>query len=82
MIIPIRCFTCNNVLAHKWEDYFNRIQMKYLNDGVDSFRKERFIDVKKSINKSYEGETLDELGITSYCCRKNFLAHVDLTDKI
>ena len=82
MIIPIRCFTCNNVLAHKWEAYFNKIQLKYSNDEVDNMRKERFMDVKKDINKSYEGIVLDELQINNYCCRKNFLAHVELTDKV
>jgi DNA-directed RNA polymerase subunit N (RpoN/RPB10) len=45
-------------------------------------RKERFIHVKKDLNKSYEGIILDELEITNYCCRKNFLAHVELTDKV
>jgi len=82
MIIPIRCFTCNNVLAHLWEPYLNKIQLKYSNDEVDNMRKERFMDVKKDINKSYEGVILDELGITNYCCRKNFLSHVELTDKV
>jgi len=82
MIIPIRCFTCNNVIAHKWEEYFNKIQMKYSNDEVDNMRKERFIDIKKSINKAYEGTVLDEIGLKSYCCRKNFLSHVELTDKV
>ena len=82
MIIPIRCFTCNSMLAHKWEAYLNKIQLKYSNDEVDNMRKERFIDVKKDINKSIEGIVLDELEINDYCCRKNFLAHVELTDKV
>lgn len=82
MIIPIRCFTCNNMLAHKWEAYLNKIQLKYSNNEVDNMRKERFIQVKKEINKSIEGVILDELEINDYCCRKNFLAHVELTDKV
>ena len=82
MIIPIRCFTCNKVLADKWKTYFDKIQSKYSNDEVDNMRKERFMDVKKDINKAYEGIVLDELGITNYCCRKNFLSHVELTDKV
>ena len=82
MIIPVRCFTCNKVLADKWKTYFDKIQSKYSNDEVYNMRKERFIDVKKEINKSYEGLILDELEITNYCCRKNFLAHVELTDKV
>ncbi len=82
MIIPIRCFTCNNMLAHKWEAYLNSIQLKYSNDEVDNMRKERFIHVKKDINKAFEGIVLDELEIKNYCCRKNFLSHVELTDKV
>jgi DNA-directed RNA polymerase I, II, and III subunit RPABC5 len=29
MIIPIRCFTCNKIIANKWETYIN-----YINDGI------------------------------------------------
>ena len=25
MIIPIRCFTCGKVIAHKWEEYRDRV---------------------------------------------------------
>ncbi len=82
MIIPVRCFTCNNVIAHLWEQYLNKIQLKYSNDEIDNERKERFIDVKKTLDKAYEGIILDEIGLTSYCCRKNFLSHVELTNKI
>jgi DNA-directed RNA polymerase subunit N (RpoN/RPB10) len=70
------------MLAHKWEAYLNKIQLKYSNNEVDNMRKERFIQVKKEINKSIEGVILDELEINDYCCRKNFLAHVELTDKV
>lgn len=28
------------------------------------------------------GKVLDDLGITRYCCRRMFLSHVDLVDKI
>lgn len=24
MLIPIRCFTCGKLIAHKWEDYDSR----------------------------------------------------------
>jgi len=26
MLIPIRCFTCGNLIAHKWEDYANKVK--------------------------------------------------------
>ncbi|MHC1592363.1 MAG: DNA-directed RNA polymerase subunit N [Candidatus Helarchaeales archaeon] len=25
MIIPIRCFTCGKLIAHKWEEYDRRV---------------------------------------------------------
>ncbi|MCK5627571.1 DNA-directed RNA polymerase subunit N, partial [Candidatus Bathyarchaeota archaeon] len=26
MIIPVRCFTCGNVIADRWEEYSNRVK--------------------------------------------------------
>ena len=26
MIIPVRCFTCNKVIGHMWNDYCNMVQ--------------------------------------------------------
>ena len=26
MIIPVRCFSCGKVIAHKWEQFQNEIQ--------------------------------------------------------
>ena len=34
MIIPIRCFTCNEVIAHKWEEYINELQKAYLEENI------------------------------------------------
>ena len=28
------------------------------------------------------GKVLDELGVTSYCCRSQFLSNVDITEQI
>jgi DNA-directed RNA polymerase subunit N len=25
MIIPVRCFTCNKMIAHHWEEYTHRV---------------------------------------------------------
>ena len=77
MIIPIRCFTCNKVIADLWEEYFKRIQLEAINE-----EKKRFIDIDKIENKTFEGKVLDELGLNKYCCRRMLLAHVDLTEII
>ena len=43
MIIPIRCFTCNNLIAHKWKIYEEKIQIEYLKDDVINNPKKRLI---------------------------------------
>jgi len=82
MIIPIRCFTCNEVIAHKWEEYINELQKAYLEEDIKNNRKKRFIDIKDLENKKIEGQILDKMGFNKYCCRRMFLSHVDLCDKI
>ena len=45
MIIPIRCFTCNNVLAHLWEPYLNKnIELINLDSTQDIQKKTRYIN--------------------------------------
>jgi DNA-directed RNA polymerase subunit N (RpoN/RPB10) len=82
MIIPIRCFTCNKVIAHLWEEYLEKIQQDYIDEDIKHNKKKRFIDIKTLENKTTEGKVLDELKIERYCCRRMFLSHVDLCDKI
>ena len=81
MIIPIRCFTCNKVVAHLWEEYLNKIQLKY-SEADGDIEKKRCVNVKKIEEKTVEGQVLDELGLNKYCCRRMLLSHVDLCEKI
>jgi DNA-directed RNA polymerase I, II, and III subunit RPABC5 len=82
MIIPIRCFTCNKVIAHLWEDYLNKIQMAYIDEDIKNNKKKRFIEIEELENKTIEGKTLDEMNVHRYCCRRMMLSHVDLCNKI
>lgn len=82
MIIPIRCFTCNKVIAHLWDEYLNQIQMAYIETDVKNNRKNRFVNIEELENKTVEGHILDKLGLNKYCCRRMMLSHVDLCDKI
>jgi DNA-directed RNA polymerase subunit N (RpoN/RPB10) len=82
MIIPIRCFTCNKVVAHLWEKYLEQIQQKYLEEDIKNHRRNRFVSLETLENKTIEGKALDELGLKKYCCRRMLLSHVDLCDKI
>ena len=80
MIIPIRCFTCNQVIANKWNIYQKKIQEEYIKEDV-SQNKKRFINVN-DLNKNIEGKILDELKIHKYCCRRMLISHVDMSEII
>jgi DNA-directed RNA polymerase subunit N (RpoN/RPB10) len=74
MIIPIRCFSCNNVLASKWIPYVEKVKEIKKKEGVT----EGMTYLTNTTVKSCEGKALDELGIFRMCCRTHMLTHVDL----
>jgi len=73
MIIPIRCFTCGKVIAHKWEKYQEMCKEKEKTDNGE--------EVVKGFH-TIRGEILDEIGLTKVCCRRMMLGHVDLIETI
>ena len=86
MIIPIRCFTCNKVIGDKWEPFVEMITEKK-KVSTDQVNNELDIEYIKctddgSIQKSIEGQSLDELNLHRYCCRRMFLGHVHLISSI
>ena len=76
MIIPIRCFSCNKVLADKWKHYTTEIK-KYRGRSEDRY----YMDGSQ-IPQTKELEVMTALGFKRACCRKQFLTHVDLMEKI
>lgn len=76
MIIPIRCFTCGMILADKYRYYLDEVRKKKLAKGL---KVDRVIYLTKdNIEKTAEGEVLDELRLTNMCCRRHMLTHVDI----
>ena len=59
MLIPVRCWSCGKVIAHKYSEYKESIAL-----GEDALI------------------VLDNLEIERYCCRRMFVAHVDLIDEV
>ena len=86
MIIPIRCFTCNKVIGDKWEPFVEMIteKKKVSTDQVNNELDIEYIKVTDdgSIQKSIEGQSLDELNLHRYCCRRMILGHVHLISSI
>ena len=83
MIIPIRCFTCGNVLGDKWIPYITTVQEEknkvgqQLNGDIDT----TFLNLQNP-EKSIEGKVLDEMGLKKYCCRRHMISNVHLVSSI
>uniref|UniRef100_A0A6C0EEP1 DNA-directed RNA polymerase n=1 Tax=viral metagenome TaxID=1070528 RepID=A0A6C0EEP1_9ZZZZ len=76
MIIPVKCFTCGNVLGDKYRYYLEEVRKKKLSKKMDI---EKVIYLTKDFHeKTPEGEVLDELGLNKLCCRRHILTHVDI----
>lgn len=76
MIIPVKCFTCGKVLGNKYRYYVREVQKKKINKDID-VEKVQYL-TKDYIDKTPEGEVMDQLKLTKYCCRRHMLTHVDI----
>ena len=76
MIIPIKCFTCGEVLADKYRYYLEQVKSKKMKRGIQS--ETVLYLTKENTSKTPEGEVLDELKLNKMCCRRHMLTHVDI----
>tara|TARA_B110000971_G_scaffold168758_1_gene173189 strand:+ start:1259 stop:1537 length:279 start_codon:yes stop_codon:yes gene_type:complete len=92
MIIPVRCFTCNRVLASKYKKYKQLIKedaSRRMEDGspqIENILSGDDISVDPKTNSSevielYKG-IFKQIGIDRYCCKRCIISHIDLIDKI
>jgi len=76
MIIPVKCFTCGKVLGNKYRFYLKEVQKRKISKSMDT---EKVLYLTKDfIDKTPEGEVMDELKLTKYCCRRHMLTHVNI----
>ena len=68
MIIPIRCFSCNRVIASDFRKFQKRI---------NEIREKRREPTPEEISN-----IMDDLGLEKYCCRRMILSHIELIDEI
>ena len=76
MIIPIKCFTCGEVLADKYRYYLEQVKSKKMKRGIQS--ETVMYLTRENTSKTPEGEVLDELKLKKMCCRRHMLTHVDI----
>ena len=79
MIIPIRCMNCGKVLADLWRKYQERVKEEKGPSNTNTGP--IYMDGTTRVVTA-EGKVLDELNLTRYCCRKHFLTHTDLNQRI
>jgi DNA-directed RNA polymerase subunit N (RpoN/RPB10) len=76
MIIPVKCFTCGNVLADKYRYFLEEVRRIKISQGLQV---ENVVYLtKKNMEKTPEGVVLDNLGLKNVCCRRHMLTHVDI----
>ena len=76
MIIPIKCFSCGNVIADKYRYYVEEVRKRKLARDMDV---DKVLYLTKEFNeKTPEGDVMDELGLKKMCCRRHLLTHVDI----
>ena len=82
MIIPIKCFTCGNVLADKYQYYLSnvrKLKLKEENYNENNDEADNIVYLtNKNIEKTPEGIVLDNLKLTRMCCRRHMITHVDI----
>ena len=76
MIIPVKCFTCGNVLANKYRYYLDEVKKMKLAKGLDVNKVEYL--TKENMEKADNGVVLDNMRIFNVCCRRHMLTHVDI----
>ncbi len=76
MIIPVKCFTCGNVLANKYRFYLQEVTKEKNAKGIQNEGIQYLTD--DYMDKSVEGLVLDKLGLSKQCCRRHMLCHVDI----
>ena len=76
MIIPIKCFTCGNVLADKYQYYKINVRKEKIKRNLDESKV--IYLTNDNVEKTPEGLVMDKLELYNMCCRRHFLTHVDI----
>lgn len=76
MIIPVKCFTCGQVIADKYEYYLREVRVIKMKEDLPQDTVVYFS--KSNVTKTPEARVLDKLKMNKVCCRRHMLTHVDI----
>lgn len=84
MLIPVRCFTCGEILGDKWQPFIilcnqeKNVNKQDMNNELDV----QTINLETSVQKSVEAKILDKMNLKKMCCRRTMLTTVPLISYI
>lgn len=78
MIIPVKCFTCGNVLADKYRMYINEVRHIKLQMKQNDYDSVKYLTKENVNDETVECRVLNELHLYNVCCRRHMLTHVDI----
>jgi DNA-directed RNA polymerase I, II, and III subunit RPABC5 len=91
MLIPVKCFSCGEVLADRYRYFKQEVMRKKLeklqtNEPIEPMRQEHLLNKVTYLTRAsteedkrtIEAEVLDQLQLHKQCCRRHMLTHVDI----
>jgi DNA-directed RNA polymerase subunit N (RpoN/RPB10) len=75
-MIPVKCFQCGNPIAALYRPYKERVLLRKKENNED-VSKIKYL-TSDNCERTVEAEVMDELGVTSVCCRLLFMTHRDI----
>jgi DNA-directed RNA polymerase I, II, and III subunit RPABC5 len=72
---PVRCCTCGKVVSVFRDDYIE--QVNELKLSHQKTEKVSYLTLENR-EKTPEGQVMDELGLTNYCCRRIMMTSVQV----
>jgi len=77
-LIPMRCFTCGEMLASKYITYVNEVERLKGEKGCAGQKTTEYLKDPKDLTPSVEAQVMDKLELHMMCCRRHMLTHVDI----
>ena len=79
MIIPVRCFTCGNVIASKYRAFQKHVAEEREKQNLTKTVIISAENIKNDdIKLTPEKIAMDKLQLKRYCCRRHFISQVDI----
>lgn len=80
MLPPVRCFTCGNVIADKYDYYLKQVQLlkQQQQDGGNRVSTDDQPQGLRHFDGVHTGHIMDAMGLTRYCCRRMMLGTHDM----